>query len=295
MNAVTPPPELHLPDLPEVPVSLRPLAPPDQRRAPLPLGMRLRNWLSSYLPLLLMALLASSTWWLIKHTPTPQGPGAEAPVRHEPDYTMHNFNITRFDTAGALALRIEGDVLRHYPDTDRIEIDSARIHAVAPDGRVTNAIAQRALANGDASEVQLFGGAQVISQLQGEDALQLDGEFLHAFLRFERLRSHLPVRVRRGGDETHAAGLDYDHLAQQLLLRGPVRSVFRPPAAQAAGGRAQAAGARPRPAATGPASARPAASGAVAAAAPAVPAAPPAPPAHAASTASPAPRAKDSR
>lgn len=233
MTAITPPPELHLPDLPEVPVSLRPLAAPEQRRAPMPVGMRVRNWLSSYLPLLLMALLASSTWWLIKNTPQPPGPSTEVPVRHEPDYTMHNFNITRFDTAGQLALRIEGAVLRHYPDTDRIEIDSARIHAVAPDGRITDAVAQRALANGDASEVQLFGGAQVTSQVAGEEALQIDGEFLHAFLRFERLRSHLPVRVRRGGDDTRAAGMDYDHLAQQLVLRGPVRSIFRPPGSRA--------------------------------------------------------------
>lgn len=241
MTAVTPPPELHLPDLPEVPVSLRPLAPPEVRRGRMPFGMWLRNWLSSYLPLLLMALLASTTWWLIKHTPQPQGPSVEAPKRVDPDYTMNNFNITRFDAEGALALRIEGAVLRHYPDTDRIEIDSARIHAVSPDGRVTDAVAQRALANGDASEVQLFGGAQVISQVEGQDPLRIDGEFLHAFLRFERLRSHLPVRVRRGGDETHAAGMDYDNLAQQLVLRGPVRSIFRSPAS---GG--------PRPAAARP-------------------------------------------
>ncbi|WP_395704283.1 LPS export ABC transporter periplasmic protein LptC [Aquabacterium sp.] len=228
MNAVTPPPELHLPDLPEVPVSLRPLAPAGPHRQSVPIGLRLRNWLSSYLPLLLMALLAGSTWWLIKHTPAPPGPVGEAVLRHEPDYTMHHFNITRFDATGQVALRIEGDVLRHYPDTDRIEIDVARIRAVSPDGRLTEATAQRALANGDASEVQLFGGAKVVSQLEGEDALTIEGEFLHAFLRFERLRTHLPVTVLRGGDETHAAGMDYDHLTRQLQLRGPVRSVFRP-------------------------------------------------------------------
>lgn len=227
MNAATPTPELHLPDLPEVAVSLGPLALPGQRRVPVPLGQRLRNWLSSYLPLLLMALLAGSTWWLVKNTPQPAAPVGEVPVRREPDYTMNNFNITRFDASGRVALRIEGVVLRHFPDTDRIEIESARIHAVAPDGRRTDAVARRALANGDASEVQLIGGARVISQVEGDPPLQIEGEFLHGFLRFERLRSHLPVKVQRGGDETHAAGLDYDHLARQMVLKGPVRSVFR--------------------------------------------------------------------
>jgi lipopolysaccharide export system protein LptC len=227
-SSATPPPELHLPDLPEVPVSLRPLAPPEYRRQPLPWGQRLRNALMAYLPLLLMAALAGSTWWLVKNTPSPDGPATSGPPRQDPDYTMHRFNITRFDAQGRFALRIEGEVLRHYPATDHFEIDGVRLHAVTPDGRTTDATARRALSNADGSEVQLIGAAQVIAQVEGGDTLQIDSEFLHAFLRFERLRSHLPVLVRRGADETRAAGLDYDHLDRRLLLRGPVRSVYRP-------------------------------------------------------------------
>jgi lipopolysaccharide export system protein LptC len=227
-SSATPPPELHLPDLPEVPVSLRPLAPPEQRRQPLPWGQRLRHILMSYLPLLLMAALAASTWWLVKNTPSPDGPTVAGAPRQEPDYTMHRFNITRFDAQGRFALRIDGEVLRHYPATDHFEIDGVRIHSVAPDGRTTDATARRAVSNADGSEVQLMGAARVVAQVEGGDTLQIDSEFLHAFLRFERLRSHLPVLVRRGADETRAAGLDYDHLERRLVLRGPVRSVFRP-------------------------------------------------------------------
>jgi lipopolysaccharide export system protein LptC len=233
-SSATPPPELHLPDLPEVPVSLRPLAPPAHRRQPLPWGQRLRNALMAYLPLLLMAALAGSTWWLVKNTPSPDRPAASGAPRQDPDYTMHRFNITRFDAQGRFALRIEGEVLRHYPATDHFEIDGVRLHAVAPDGRTTDATARRALSNADGSEVQLIGAAQVVAQVEGGDTLRIDSEFLHAFLRFERLRSHLPVLVRRGADETRAAGLDYDHLDRRLLLRGPVRSVYRPGAGPSA-------------------------------------------------------------
>ena len=63
--------ELHLPDLPEVPLSLGPAGPPPAPVArALPWHLRLRDLLSAYLPLLLMALLALSTWWLVKNTPT---------------------------------------------------------------------------------------------------------------------------------------------------------------------------------------------------------------------------------
>jgi lipopolysaccharide export system protein LptC len=230
-----PRPELHLPDLPDVSVQLgvpgfSPApAPSGPLRPGLSWGYRLRQALSSYLPLLLMALLAASTWWLVKHTPQAAGPAAESPLRQDPDYTMTGFTITRFGPDGHVVLRIAGDALRHFPATDRLEIEGVRIRAIAPDGRTTDASARRALANGDGSEVQLLGGAQVTSQLAGTDVLEVQGEFLHAFLRFEQLRSHLPVRVLRGGTEAHAGGMAYDNLLRQLQLSGPVRVTLAPP------------------------------------------------------------------
>ena len=234
MAADRPGPALHLPDLPEVSVQLgrQPLAldqqPAAAARAAQPWSYRLRQGLSSYLPLLLMALLAVSTWWLVRHTPQAPGSRAEGPQRLDPDYTMDGFAITRFGPDGRVVLRIAGDTLRHYPATDRLEIEGVTIDAIAPDGRTTHATARRALANGDGSEVQLLGGAQVISQLEGSEVLEVQGEFLHAFLRFERLRSHLPVRVRHGSTETRAGGLDYDHVKQTLQLAGPVRATLTP-------------------------------------------------------------------
>ena len=251
-----PRPELHLPDLPDISVqlglpALLPAGPPDNTigappaagqppRPGLSWRYRLRQALASYLPLLLMALLAVFTWWLIKHTPQAAGPAAAAAPREAPDYTMTGFTITRFAPDGRVVLRIAGDAMRHFPATDRLEIEGVRIHAIAPDGRTTDATARRALANGDGSEVQLLGGARVISQLEGAEPLEVEGEFLHAFLRFERLRSHLPVRVRQGGTDARANGLDYDNVQQLLQLDGPVRATIRP-------------GARPRTAGAGPA------------------------------------------
>lgn len=235
----TPPPELHLPDLPEVPVTLGPAAEPRAVRDHEPWAQRVRRWLSAYLPLLLMALLALSTWWLVKHTPGPTAPAGEPVVRTEPDYTMHGFGISRFGPDGRVALRIDGRVLRHYPDTDRFEIDDARIVALSPQGRRTSATARRALSNADGTEVQMLGGAQVVSQQGAEPPLQIEGEFLHADLRFERLKSHLPVTLVRGNDRMRAGGIDYDHLERRIVMHGPVRSVI------GAGGRAPLAASAP--------------------------------------------------
>lgn len=219
------PPELHLPDLPEVEVSLGAAAPPRVRRG---LRLRVRELLGAYLPLLLMAVLALGTWWLVKNTPRPTPGDDSAAARSDPDYEMRDFAITRFAPDGRATVRVEGAWLRHFPDTDRIEIEAARIHARTPDGRVTQAQAARALANGDGSEWQLSGGARVVSQTRAGPPLEIDGEFLHVFVHTERVRSHLPVRVRQGGDEIRAGGIDADNLAQRLQLSPPVRANFAP-------------------------------------------------------------------
>ncbi len=224
MSASAAPPELHLPDLPEVQVALRPHASAQRQRRGL--SRRLRDLVGTYLPLLLMALLALSTWWLVKNTPRVEAPAETSAIRSEPDYEMRDFAITRFARDGRIKVRMEGAVLRHYPDTDRIEIDDARIEAVSADGRTTRARATRALANGDASEWQLTGGARVVATTPSGQRLEIESEFLHAFVITERVRSHLPVRVRRGADELRAGGLNYDNLTQRLDLAGPVRAQF---------------------------------------------------------------------
>jgi lipopolysaccharide export system protein LptC len=220
--------ELHLPDLPEVPISLGPTHLSGASRVALPWHVRLREGLSTYLPLMLMGVLALATWWLLKNSPRAPDVAQPRVLSNEPDYTMEQFAVERFDAAGRLKLRIEGARLRHFPASDRIEVEAAQIRAVAPDGRITLAHAQRALGNGDGSELQLLGGAEVSSVDARGLPLVMRSEFLHAFLVTERVKSHLPVWVQSGSNELRAAGLDYDHPARRLELQGPLRAVLPP-------------------------------------------------------------------
>ena len=221
--------ELHLPDLSDGtlgPLPPRALPP----RPPTPWHRQLRDLAATYLPLLLMLLLALGTWWLVRNTPGPDVP-TEAPLsREEPDYTMDRFVVERFDKDGRLKMRLQGERLRHFADTDLIEIDEPHVRAVAADGRITLAQARRAVANGDGSEVQLIGDARVDSRGPRGEPIQVRGEFLHAFLNTERLHSHLPVVVTSEGNDFRATGMDYDHLTGKLQLQGKMRALLQPSA-----------------------------------------------------------------
>jgi lipopolysaccharide export system protein LptC len=227
--------ELNLPDLPEVPIQIggSPAEPP-RPRPPVSWGTRMRDVLTTYLPLLTMLALALGTWWLVKSAPRPPAPREQAAPRSEPDYEMAGFSIERFAADGRLKLRIEGAHMRHLPDVDRLEIEQVTLLAFASDGRRIDARAQRALANGDGTEVQLMGGATVRGQTPDGASVEVDSEFLHAFLDTERVRSHLPVRVKVGRDEVHAAGMELDNLGRRLELKGPMRGVLAPRAGASA-------------------------------------------------------------
>ena len=64
--------------------------------------------------------------------------------------------------------------------------------------------------------------------MAGEDAIEFRGEFLDAFLDSERVRSHLPVTLTRGGAEIRADALDYDNVERVVQLKGRVRATFPP-------------------------------------------------------------------
>lgn len=186
--------------------------------------------LALYIPIILMALFALSTYWLVRNTPLVAVPGQAAPLTHEPDYFMRRFSVKTFDATGRLKNEVSGLEARHYPDTDTLEIDQPRIRSVAPDGRETVATADRALSNGDASEVQLFGNARVVREGAGALAprMEFTSEFLHAFLNTERVKSHKPVTMVRGSDSFTADAMDYDNVERIMDLRGRVNGTLSP-------------------------------------------------------------------
>jgi len=195
-----------------------------------PWHWRLRQFALSFLPLMLMAFLAVGTWWLVKNSEQTGPLRAAGPVRHEPDYQMTNFSVQRFHPDGSLRAQLEGDVLRHFPDTDTVEIDQVRVRAVAAlDGRVSTASARRAVANGDATEVELFGGAEVVREsLGGDEATHFRSEYLHAFLDDERVMSNQPVTVTKGGTQVRADGMDYTQPDGVIHFNGRARATFSP-------------------------------------------------------------------
>lgn len=206
---------------------------------PLSVWMRFRRlWdrLAVYLPLLLMGLMAMTTYWLVRNTPVMDDAELEAVPRHIPDYYMRDFSVRIFGADGKLKSEIVGSEGRHFPDTDTLEIDRPRIRILGSEGRLTTATAVRGLVNADGSEAQLFDNAVVVreatknAQGTASPRSELHSDFLHVFANTEQVRSHLPVTLVRGaGDRFRADGMDYDNLDRVMQLKGRVHGTLQPP------------------------------------------------------------------
>lgn len=189
---------------------------------------RLLGHMTLYLPLLVMGLLALGSWWLASNTPQAPAPTPEPTLRREPDYFLTNFVVKSFDAKGQLISEVSGQKARHFPDTDVLEIDEARMRS-SKNLRITTGRSDRAYSNGDGSEVQLVGNALVVREAgkdeQGRAAPRMEyrGEFLHAFVRTNELKSHKPVIVTRGADQFTGDQMAYNHTDGIVQLDGRVR------------------------------------------------------------------------
>ena len=195
---------------------------------------KLIDQLSIYLPVLLMGLLALASYWLLRSTPAPEVAEAERPVSVEPDYFMRRFSVKAFDGQGTLKTEVKGEEARHYPATDMVEIDNARIRHIGQQGLPTLATAKLVTTNGDNTEFVLRGNAVIVREAgtdvngQLQPRLEFQGEFLHIFLEPDRIVSDRPVTLLRGNDRLVADTLNYTGEDQVANFKGRVKVQLAP-------------------------------------------------------------------
>jgi len=192
--------------------------------------------LTLYLPVVLMGVLAMATYWLVRSTPLAAPIKPTTVPQHLPDYFMHNFSVKTFDAKGQLKSEVGGGEARHFPDTRALEIEQVRIRSFDRQGHLSIATASQAVTNEDASEVQLIGSAKVVRapvvSTQGvlQPLMTFSGEYLHVFMKTERVESNKPVALTRGQDLFTADSMTFDNQQRLLLLQGRVRGSLVPTA-----------------------------------------------------------------
>lgn len=190
---------------------------------------RLLDALSLYLPLIVVAMLASGSWWLVRSIPALTSPEANKPVRQEPDYRLSDFSVKSFNATGQMTREITGKKAQHFPATENLQIEEIRIFAQNDNGRRMSAQALQGVASDDGTQVTLVGQAQTIQHAQeNRPQIELRGERLVALPDEDRVLSDDPVHITRGRDVFTANTMNFNSNTGEYVLQGRVRGTLMP-------------------------------------------------------------------
>ncbi len=190
---------------------------------------RLLDTLSVYLPMVVMALLASGSWWLVRSVPELLTSTTTPPVRQEPDYRLADFSVKSFDAQGRLTREVSGDTAQHYPATEALHVEQVRIYAQSESGTQMNARAKQGIATDDGTQVTLMGDAYAIQHPHDTTPqVELRGARLVALPDEDRLVSSDPVHITRDRDVFTAETMDFNSDTGAYVLQGRVRGTLAP-------------------------------------------------------------------
>jgi lipopolysaccharide export system protein LptC len=173
------------------------------------------------------------SWWLVRSLPSLLAEPKSKQVRHEPDYFLSGFSVKAFDNTGRLTRELSGDRAQHFPDTDTLDMTQVQMRGQNQEGKRVIARSDRAMAKGDGSLVTFIGNVQFTqpASMKGDKPLaatELRSQEIQAFVKEERLVSHVPVEIRRGQDVFTAERMSMNSKTGEYELSGKVRGVVNP-------------------------------------------------------------------
>ena len=190
---------------------------------------RLLDRLLLSLPLVLVALLALGSYWMLRTAPALDTGQLPQPPDQEPDYVLEKFSTLKFDANGRLTLFIRGELAQRLPESPWVEVHKFSMRATDAQGHVKHASADMGFSSSDNKEFELKGKARLMQEANPADdspRLEITGEFLHLFSDPDRIESDKPVQLLHGKHQFNADSMVYSGTERSLQLDGRVRAML---------------------------------------------------------------------
>jgi len=199
---------------------------------------RITGMIMRLLPLLLMAVVAGSTFWLVQLNSPKESAEHSRAKRHEPDYWMEHFSATELAEDGATKIRFTGVKMIHFEDDQTYEVTTPAMRSYEPDRPPVTANAERGVMNAEGSIIDLYGNAFVIRQA-GADAskdprMTAASQYFQLLVNDDIVKTDKPVQLTRGPSVMNANGMVFNNVTREVQLLGNVRGtiIMNPPQGQ---------------------------------------------------------------
>ena len=182
---------------------------------------------SSWLPLVVLAVLAGLTWWL-NQLVQPAAPRVSGATRHDPDLIVNNFSARAFGKDGKTLYTLVARKMVHYPDDNSALLERLDFEAYEPrQPRVTIASDRgRLLEGGD----KVWFESNVILVREADQRVEesrLTTDRLLVLPHDGVARTASPVLLENASGRVEAAGMELDNQKRVLKL-DRVRATYKP-------------------------------------------------------------------
>jgi lipopolysaccharide export system protein LptC len=148
-----------------------------------------------WFPLALLALLAALTFWIDRTVQPPQ-PRRDGTLRHDPDYTVKNFVMTKSDHDGNPLHALTAVSMVHFPDDDSTELTRPRFTQFSELKPATQIQAQRGLVSSNGDNVYFMDNVKAVrAATANKGELTILTEYLHIIPDQEIALTDRPVSI----------------------------------------------------------------------------------------------------
>ncbi len=185
-----------------------------------------RQRASHLFPLLLMLALAAASLWL-EHSVRAPSVDAAAKLRHDPDFIVEDFGITKMGATGKPEHTLSASRMQHYPDDETTEIISPRLVEQHEDDNPVVIGAERGLLSKNGEEADFYGNVVVVREAgRGQSELRLQTQYLQVIPDRDLARTDKPVLITEDRSRLAGVGMEFNNKTRQFVLQSQVKGTF---------------------------------------------------------------------
>lgn len=186
------------------------------------------NRLSQIFPLLLLAVLATLTFWLDQAVQ--QGDHAAENERADPDFIVDNIVARRLDANGDVKHTLYATRMTHYPRDDSTHLESPRFVSDASKPAPVSITSRTARVSSGGENVYFEDDVKVVRAAYADRSdLTLETSFLHVIPDQNIARTDRPVTITDAHTVATAIGLELNSEARTVKFLSHFRGTYHDP------------------------------------------------------------------
>jgi lipopolysaccharide export system protein LptC len=182
--------------------------------------------LTAWFPVLLLAAVAAVTVWL-DHQVQPPDVAVHGNARHDPDYIVDNFIVTRIGPDGIVRYKLNARRMQHYPDDDTTVLEAPSFVNYRAAGVTVTARSKTATLSTNGENAYLSDDVRLTrSAYDHHSELTVQTTWLHVIPDDGIAKTDKPVRISDANTLITSNGLEFNNETHILKLLSTVRGRY---------------------------------------------------------------------